>query len=289
MKNKLFALLVLVCLLSGCTAKNSNLAASGETNTIVSTAVSTNTEKTVLQEENRLVEEKDVSGPYSGCNGTDVHSQLNLILMQNGAYAVEMDLYNEEQVLGKAFWKDGFLYFSDEENGIIAYIFVIDDSAQVIMIRDEYDMLDEIAYSFTYGTSEDVSDTQAQEDMSEKSLFEVIAAQIILDEIGAEELQQKLADAMTQYDINMASYDLYLYWDDVLNTIWGMFEDKLNTEDMELLKRDQLEWIAYKEEESEAAGKEYEGGSMYSYIVNSKATKLTKNRIYELAKYAMDQ
>ena len=41
-------------------------------------------------------------------------------------------------------------------------------------------------------------------------------------------------------------------------------------------------WIAEKEKAVEEAGKEVEGGSMYSLVVNMKAAELTEERVYEL-------
>lgn len=288
MKKKLFALMVLVCLMSGCTAKNSQLLPADESKKeIVTTSAPISKEKTDVPKADIQTEKDDVSGLYTGCNGTNSYSRLSLMLQKNGTYAVDMALYQEVQIQGVGAWKDDMLSISDEENGVSAYIFIIDDSAQVIIFSDEYERVKECAYSFTCRIQEKVS--EGQENLSEKTLFEEIAAQIILAEIGDEELEQNLEDAFSQYDMNMASYDLYLYWDGILNTIWEIFKEKLSEEEMEMLTADQLEWIAYKETEIETTEKEYEGRSIYPLMVNSKANQLTKSRIYELAEYAMKQ
>ena len=57
----------------------------------------------------------------------------------------------------------------------------------------------------------------------------------------------------------------------------NLSEDKFQ----ELLD-EQRAWITEKENGIEEAGKEFEGGSMYSLAVNSEAARITEKRVYEL-------
>jgi len=48
---------------------------------------------------------------------------------------------------------------------------------------------------------------------------------------------------------------------------------------------EQRTWIAEKEKAIEEVGKEVEGGSMYSLIVNTEAARITEERVYELYEF----
>lgn len=88
-------------------------------------------------------------------------------------------------------------------------------------------------------------------------------------------------EAMTQYDLNMKSKELYDLWDGVLNELWGKLKEHLSEDDFSELLAEQRIWITEKEKAAEEAGKEYEGGSMYPLIVNSEAARITEERVYD--------
>lgn len=75
-------------------------------------------------------------------------------------------------------------------------------------------------------------------------------------------------------------------WDDTLNVVWGLLEANLNEADMEVLRKEEREWIVSKDEEVQAAGLENGGGSLQPLLEAMKAAELTKARVYELAEYA---
>jgi len=79
---------------------------------------------------------------------------------------------------------------------------------------------------------------------------------------------------------------MYQMWDDTLNTVWGLLEANLNEADMEALRKEEKEWIAFKDAEVQAAGQECEGGSIQPLEEATRAADLTKARVYELAEYA---
>lgn len=88
-------------------------------------------------------------------------------------------------------------------------------------------------------------------------------------------------EAMTQDDMNVKSQELYQLWDGALNHLWGELKTALTEERFAALLEEQLVWIADKEAAVEAAGKEFEGGSIYPLIVNSEAAAITEVRVYE--------
>lgn len=89
-------------------------------------------------------------------------------------------------------------------------------------------------------------------------------------------------DAMTQAEMNLKSHELYQIWDDALNYLWGELKHNLPEDEFAVLLEEQRAWIAEKEAAVEEAGREYEGGTIYSLIVNSTAAEITEERVYEL-------
>lgn len=89
-------------------------------------------------------------------------------------------------------------------------------------------------------------------------------------------------ETLTQSEMNIKSQELYELWDEALNNLWGKLEKKLSEEDFSKLQDEQRTWIAEKEKSVEEAGKDVEGGSLYSMVVNMEAARITEEHVYEL-------
>ena len=100
------------------------------------------------------------------------------------------------------------------------------------------------------------------------------------------EVEKMQKEAVTQTEMNESAAELYRLWDDTLNVVWRLLEADLDTADMEALREEEMEWIASKDAEVQAAGQEHKGGSAQPLDEAMKAAELTKARVYELAKYA---
>lgn len=99
-------------------------------------------------------------------------------------------------------------------------------------------------------------------------------------------LEDKLYnEAATQLDMNEASKELYELWDSELNLLWSKLVETLSEEEMLLLVSEERDWINFKSAESEAAGSEFEGGSMQPVLIAVKEAELTRDRVYVLAEY----
>ncbi len=118
------------------------------------------------------------------------------------------------------------------------------------------------------------------------SLSDEIAAEISYAEEREKEITEKQKAADTQMDMNITAAEMYQMWDDTLNIVWGLLEANLNEVDMEVLRKEEKEWIAFKDAEVQAAGQECEGGSIQPSEEATRAADLTKARVYELAEYA---
>lgn len=105
-------------------------------------------------------------------------------------------------------------------------------------------------------------------------------------ESQAKQIEQELqTDAhLTQTDLNQKAYEVYALWDSALNQLWGVLKQVKSEDTMERLTAEERAWIQWKDSEVEAAGAEYEGGSMQPMQKNSKAADLTRDRVYELLK-----
>lgn len=137
--------------------------------------------------------------------------------------------------------------------------------------------------------AEEVEQTEQEQEKVQEPEVDIAAVKKMLDdaEAKAAELEKKLEEdaSLTQYDMNELSHEIYVVWDDVLNDVWGILKDTLDEDTMNSLLEEQREWIADKEEEANAAGEEFAGGSMQAMVVNQKAAELTQIRVYELAAY----
>lgn len=131
---------------------------------------------------------------------------------------------------------------------------------------------------------------QAEEDSSQQSLSERIAMEISAAEEQEAEVDKKIEqmqeEAVTQSEMNETAEETYKLWNDTLNVVWGLLEANLNEADMEVLRKEEREWIAFKDAEVQAAGEENGGGSLQPLLEAMKAAELTKARVYELAEYA---
>lgn len=120
----------------------------------------------------------------------------------------------------------------------------------------------------------------------EQSLSERIAMEISYAEEREKEVEKMQEEAVTQAEMNESAAEMYQLWDDTLNAVWKLLEADLDTADMEALREEEMEWIASRDAEVQAAGQENEGGSAQPLDEAMKAAELTKARVYELAKYA---
>lgn len=117
------------------------------------------------------------------------------------------------------------------------------------------------------------------------SIADRLKADIESAEEKASALEESIRyDALTQMEYNQKTYQLYKLWDIELNSVWGILKQVLDAETMSTLTVEEREWIAWKEQEVNEAGAEYEGGSMQPMVMNEKAAELTKDRVYELMK-----
>lgn len=241
----------------------------------------------------KQAEKEDVSGIYTDKQGTsDVYSKLTLALQPDGTYAVEISVHRTTELKGTAVWEGDMLRFTGEDPYVLADISVTGSQAKVIVITDAAGVLDGDTYSFPDGapdkgqTGDTVTGNPSEESASQQNLSEKIAMEISYAEEQEKEIEKKQKEADTQMDMNITAAQMHQLWDDTLNIVWGLLEANLNEADMEILRKEEREWIAAKDAEVQAAGQECEGGSIQPSVEATTAADLTKARVYELAEYA---
>lgn len=127
--------------------------------------------------------------------------------------------------------------------------------------------------------------TSADESEQKSAIRTQAEAEVAETAAQAVEIQEKLHATSIQVELNQYSGQWYTVWDDALNRLWGYLQDALSDSEMDELTQEELEWIAYKEAEIDAAGNEFAGGSMEPCARNMRGAELTESRVYELLEY----
>lgn len=92
---------------------------------------------------------------------------------------------------------------------------------------------------------------------------------------------------MTQTDLNIKSQELYTLWNDLMEELLAELQKTLPEEDRAQLQSEQSAWAAQRDAAVEAAGKDYAQGSLYAFVTNDEAARITQERaeqLYELLK-----
>lgn len=184
---------------------------------------------------------------------------------------------------GTAVWEEDTLRFTSEDPYVLADISIIDGKAKAAFITDAAGILAGDVYSFPDGAPDKTEEGQAA---SKPGLSDEIAMEISYAEEQEKEVEKKQREAVTQMEMNITATEMYRLWDDTLNAVWKLLEANLSEADMEVLRKEEREWIASKEADVREAGLENEGGSLQPLVEAMEAAELTKARVYELQEYA---
>ena len=93
-----------------------------------------------------------------------------------------------------------------------------------------------------------------------------------------DELSQKEIPDAPQQTMNIKSGEIYEEWDRLLNRIFEYLKETMPENEFTALQKDEQKWVTQKENAISEAGKEYEGGSMASLVMNSVGIDYTKER-----------
>ncbi len=90
-------------------------------------------------------------------------------------------------------------------------------------------------------------------------------------------------ETMNQTEMNTATYEMYVCWDNELNSLWQRIIEKVNLEKKGELLSSQRNWIKRKESCVKNAGEEALGGTLQLQLENGTACRFTRQRCYYLA------
>lgn len=211
-----------------------------------------------------LIAYEGSSSAFCSSNGYYYFTGTGLELREAVLYDSEYDSENPYFYSNTAVWEDYSTPISESE---------------AFAVMDSYEYM---AISFT--ALSEISDGLDREESVELSVLRQQAeAEVEAARMEAEEIEEILSSAqISQLEMNEYSYQMYQIWDNALNTLWGYLSQSLPEEEMSALTEEELIWIEEKESAIEAAGAEYEGGSMQPLIQNTKGAELTKERVYVL-------
>lgn len=97
------------------------------------------------------------------------------------------------------------------------------------------------------------------------------------------DLDYLYSDGVTA-NMRKAESEKYKKWDDALNEIYEVLKKQLSKTEMEKLKKEQLDWIKYRDNSAEKSAAEFKGGTLEGLQYISTSAELTKERCYELVK-----
>lgn len=89
-------------------------------------------------------------------------------------------------------------------------------------------------------------------------------------------------DPLTQTELNMKATELSDLWDGAMNYLLDELKNSLSADEYAKLQDDQLAWLAARDKALTEAGAEFEGGSLYAFIVSTESASITEERVNEL-------
>ena len=105
----------------------------------------------------------------------------------------------------------------------------------------------------------------------------------MLDDIQEKiDKEYNMQNAMTTYEMRNANGAQYDLWDGALNTIYNDLKNTLSPDDMKKLEKEELTWIAQKENDAKKESEKAKGGTLEQVLYGSSIVESTKKRSYEL-------
>ena len=227
---------------------------------------------------------------YYGASGAANVMYIQYLINDSGAFDVAEEVVYDLNLDEKNPWFYGSgEELSQEELAPFAYsnltALTEEEANKTMQAWAESQELELTAFSDYQPVSQAVSSLTELNDPAESggsSLDEELSA----IEAEAKTIEKRLEkESLSQKEMNELSRELYELWDDQLNLFWKRLKSELSESEMAALTKEERAWITDKESQMEAAGADYEGGSMQAMVIYQKGAELTKARVYELAEY----
>ncbi|WP_339164245.1 lysozyme inhibitor LprI family protein [Siminovitchia sp. FSL W7-1587] len=102
-----------------------------------------------------------------------------------------------------------------------------------------------------------------------------------------DELKNNPEDDST-YALKKVEGDRYDVWDGLLNEVYEVLQKQLPSEEMDQLRKEQREWIAYRDNSAKEASLTYKGGTMEQLEFVAVQADITEERCFELVEDYME-
>jgi len=185
-----------------------------------------------------------------------------------------------ERAVGEEAFADGFHYYYTEPRGLedTEELLIYLPGAPLGELPQEFrgwvDHGDQGEALLSYALNNEAH----QQGFFSRNLVREIIYSLISARDESGELEQQLQDAtLSQEERETKAEELYQVWDNELNEVWDALNRLLSPEDMEVLTAEELEWIAWKEEQAALAGAGMAGAL--------RAAELTRERVGVLEEY----
>lgn len=96
-----------------------------------------------------------------------------------------------------------------------------------------------------------------------------------------DEIRKNSEDEIT-YVLKSFEGDRFDVWDGLLNEVYQILKQQLPSEEMEQLRKEQREWIDYRDKSAKEASLKYKGGTMEHLEYTTVLNNLTEERCFEL-------
>ena len=189
-------------------------------------------------------------------------------------YSVRFARIDYERAVGEEAFADGFHYYYTEPRGLedTEELLIYLPGAPLGELPQEFrgwvDHGDQGEALLSYALNNEAH----QQGFFSRNLVREIIYSLISARDESGELEQQLQDAtLSQEERETKAEELYQVWDNELNEVWDALNRLLSPEDMEALTAEELEWIAWKEEQAALAGAGMDG--------TLRAAELTRERV----------
>ena len=204
-------------------------------------------------------------------------------------YSVRIARIDYERAVGEEAFADGFHYYYTEPRGLedTEELLIYLPGAPLGELPQEFrgwvDHGDQGEALLSYALNNEAH----QQGFESYDWVERVRTDVEWAEETAAEYETKILEdtSLSQGELNELSAQMFDLWDIQLNEVWAVLQQMLSQTDMEALTAEELEWIAWKEEQLARTGEEAGGGSLAIMLQAQRAAELTRERVYVLLEY----
>jgi len=155
--------------------------------------------------------------------------------------------------------------------------------------ESEADVTEDASEDTEESTEDETENSQStsEENAAEASLHDEYMQLLNDTKEKTDDMRENPEDGST-IEMKTIEGDIYDIWDGLLNDIYGDLEEQLSEDEMEDLRKEQREWIEYRDETAKEASLKFEGGTGEQLEYVATENNVTIERCYELVENYMN-